>query len=360
MKIQTENIRLSALQEVAAVSSQAVLIVDREERIVTFANTAASDLIGIFSGDSTEKIETLIDSVATSDRDYVKNKYVHIPERLATTDLEFRLVDSNGRQVWICCDAYLIDSARFVYVTVRDTTKARQHEDYLVEFGAKKNTLLDTLTHQLNGSLMLMNNLALRAGKLNVTSDQPALENFISLVHGNSKHCIDIINDLLIEEHSESPRIHVKFSRADVVKIVTYIFEELKKTGSSRTIVLETTAPAIFAVTDEVKLLQVVNNLASNSMKFTRAHDEIRFKLNQTDSSVIITVSDTGIGIPESLHPFVFEKHGPARRTGLNGERSIGLGLSISNHLTNLLGGRIWFESEEDKGSRFSIEIPKD
>lgn len=357
---QDNNGQMAALREIGTHSQDAVLIVDRMEATVTFANTAASNLMGINTGDGVAKIGGMIDSVVTTDQEYVKNKYVGIRDQPATTNIEFRLVGSNGNTVWLSCDAYLVDDKRFVYVIARDITKPKQHEDYLVEYGAKKNTLLDTLTHQLSGSLMLMNNLSLKAGRLNVISDHPALEEFISLVHNNSRRCIDIIDELLKMEHTESPGIHVKFSRVDAVKIVNFIFEELKKSGHDRSILFETSDPAMFVTTDEVKLLQIVNNFASNAIKFTRENGEIKISMRETPFSVVIAVSDTGIGIPEGLQPFLFEKHGPARRTGLKGEKSMGLGLPICNHLTNLIGGRLWVESKEGAGSTFFLELPKD
>lgn len=325
-----------------------------------FANSIASHLLGVNTGDQLEKLGALLDSVEGTDREYVKNKYLLSLTQPATTNVEFRLIDSTGHPIWLRCDAYMVEKNRFIYLVVHDFTKGKEHEDYLVEYGAKKNTLLDTLVHQLNGSLMLMNNLALAAGGLKVNSSQPALDQFVSVIHNTSNHCIDIIDDLLKKEHTESPGIHVKFTRLDVVKLVNYIFVEMKKVDSTRSLIFETTSHSISVNTDNVKLLQVINNLASNALKFTRAHDEIRISLHETPHSVVISVADTGIGIPASLQPFLFEKHGPARRTGLNGERSIGLGLSICKHLTELLAGRIWFESKEGVGTRFFVEISKE
>lgn len=360
MESEQENIQIAALNEVALRSHDAVVIIDKTEAKVSFANTAAGDLLEIGSGDGIEKIGTLIESVISTDRDYVKNKYHNVNEQLAVTNVEFAMTRSNGEVAWLSCDAYQVHNKRFLYAIARDVTKARQHEKYLVEYGARKNTLLDTVMHQLNGSLGLMKNLALRAKRLNVATDRPALDEFINLIHNTSRHSIDIIDDLLKKEHTESPGIHVKFNRTDVVKIVTYIFDELRKTHGGRTIMFETNNPIIFINTDEVKLLQVVNNFASNAVKFTREGDEIKMSLRETPNSVVIAVSDTGIGIPDELKPFVFEKHGPARRTGLNGEKSVGLGLSICNHLTNLIGGRMWFESQAGVGSTFFVELSKD
>jgi two-component system sensor histidine kinase VicK len=103
----------------------------------------------------------------------------------------------------------------------------------------------------------------------------------------------------------------------------------------------------------------VVNNLTSNAIKFSDAKDPIVISILIQDDNVIVSVADKGIGIPENLKPLIFEKHFGAGRKGLNGERSIGLGLSICKNLTKLLGGEIWFESEEGQGSTFYFRLPQ-
>ncbi|MEI9918568.1 MAG: ATP-binding protein [Bacteroidota bacterium] len=117
--------------------------------------------------------------------------------------------------------------------------------------------------------------------------------------------------------------------------------------------------PAIFFDTDDFKLLLVINNLVSNALKFTREADKIRFVLRETESSVLIAIKDTGIGIPDTLQPFLFEKQGPARRTGLHGEKSVGLGLPICRNMIIALGGEIWIESEEGKGTNVFLQFQK-
>lgn len=348
-----------ALEEVAMLSADAIIIINLEESRITLANPVATRLLDVRTGDPLTKIDSLFATVRTEDREYVKNRYAAASKESTTTDLEFRLVRSTGETVWLNASTYLLDDKRFLVTIVRDITEARHHEDYLVEFGAKKNTLLDTVAHQLNGALSLMSNLAVHAGKLKAGTDQESLDRFTSLVYDNSNHCIRIIHDLLAEEHTESPGVSVKFSRVDIVRIVTYIFEELKKSQAARKIILDTTSPTIFIDTDDFKFLQVINNLASNAIKFTHEGDEIRFILREKEESVLVAVADSGIGIPENLLPSIFEKHGPARRTGLNGEKSFGLGLSICKNLTTLLGGRIWVESEEGNGTTAFVELPK-
>ncbi|MGI4729025.1 MAG: sensor histidine kinase [Janthinobacterium lividum] len=73
----------------------------------------------------------------------------------------------------------------------------------------------------------------------------------------------------------------------------------------------------------------------------------------------MIMIADTGIGIPQKFHSGLFDKFNNARRTGLKGEPSVGVGMSIIKTIIDWHEGKIWFESEENKGSKFFIEIKK-
>ncbi len=360
METQFDSEKLSALQEIAEKSTEAIFIGDLVDKKVLFANRAALTMLEVRTEDKLNKVLTMIDLVDPADRDYVMSKYREVIKSKALSGIEFRLLKPGRKTTWLSCKIVIIDNDRFIWAVIRDVTKEKEHESYLVEYGTRKNTLLDTVLHELNGALGLMNNLAQRADKLTVGSDQADLKSFISLVQSNSQHCIQIIDEMVRDEYADSPGIQVKFSRVDVVKLLTYIFEEFKKSNGNHKLVLEITTPEIFINTDDFKLSQIINNLASNARKFTHHGDEIRISLRETLNTVVISVADTGIGIPKTLQPFLFEKYGPARRSGLKGERSIGLGLFICNHLTQLLGGKLWFESKEGKGSTFYIELPKD
>lgn len=359
METNSELDKLEPMQEVASKRTDAVLIIDLIDENVQFSNEAAVALLGIRSGDGFEKFATLLNFVASSDRHYIKEKYYEVRKHPKVSGIEFRLLKQGNKPTWLNCETVTFSDQRFLYVVVRDISRLKEQENYLVEYATRKNTLLDTLVHQLSGALSLTNNLASKATNLRGKTDQESLETLISLIYNNSKHCIKIIDDLIKQENAESPDVFVKFQRIDVVKHVNYIFEELKRSDHRR-FVFQTNAPVIYIATDDMKLLQVVNNLTSNAIKFTRPGDEIRISVQDTPQSVIISISDTGIGIPKLLQPFLFEKHGPAGRTGLNGEKSNGLGLSISRNLTVLLGGRLSFESEEGKGSTFYVELKKD
>ncbi|RYY26245.1 MAG: ATP-binding protein, partial [Chitinophagaceae bacterium] len=121
----------------------------------------------------------------------------------------------------------------------------------------------------------------------------------------------------------------------------------------------DTSGPEIFAFIDESKFFQAVNNLVSNALKFTPDGGIITLSLEEKEHTALLTVADNGIGIPMKYQANLFDKFNDARRPGLKGEPSVGLGMSIIKTIVEWHQGRIWFDSEVNKGSTFYIEIPK-
>ncbi|MET1054266.1 MAG: ATP-binding protein, partial [Pedobacter sp.] len=85
----------------------------------------------------------------------------------------------------------------------------------------------------------------------------------------------------------------------------------------------------------------------------------IHLDIRDTDTHVSLSIADDGIGIPKQYHATLFDKFTDAGRTGLNGQRSTGLGMYIIKSIVEWHGGKIWFESEENQGTTFYIELPK-
>lgn len=97
----------------------------------------------------------------------------------------------------------------------------------------------------------------------------------------------------------------------------------------------------------------------TNALKFTKKQGEISLTLTDQTDSVLFTIRDNGIGTPEKFHPLIFEKFTEARRIGLNGEPTVGLGLSIVKTIVEWHRGNIWFESKENEGTTFYVEISR-
>jgi two-component system, OmpR family, sensor histidine kinase VicK len=348
-----------ALQEIGNLSPNGVIIYNLHDRKVIYSNAVVFAITGIEATELEGSFDSILDLVIPEDRDHVKNSFSKIRERCFSSDVEFRLRKNSQEYVHICSSAYLVLDEQYLVIYLQDISKPKEHENYLVEFGAKKNTLLDTLAHQISGALNLMRNLTNEAMKSLQETSNEDLKKYFSLVNENSKYCVEIINDLMRDEHFKSENIFVKTSRINVVEIVRFIFEELHQAYKRRKFLLQSSAPAIYTETDEVKLLQIVNNLTSNAVKFSRDNTPILISVDESKEHIVIGVKDHGIGIPERLKPLIFERHSGAGRTGLNGEKSKGIGLSICKNLAHLIDGEIWFESKEGAGATFFIRLPR-
>ncbi|HPA63560.1 MAG TPA: ATP-binding protein [Spirochaetota bacterium] len=110
---------------------------------------------------------------------------------------------------------------------------------------------------------------------------------------------------------------------------------------------------------NRVKFSRVMDNLISNALKFTHYGGSIRIEIKQIQNEeILISIADTGIGIPASLQDDLFKPYTVSGREGTSNEKSTGLGLSITKEIVELHCGKIWFESKEGKGTTFFIILP--
>lgn len=109
--------------------------------------------------------------------------------------------------------------------------------------------------------------------------------------------------------------------------------------------------------TDQTKLEQIISNLLINAIKFTQ-DGEIEFACKMENNHLIFSVSDTGVGIDESMHQIIFERFRHAENKITRTEEGSGLGLAISKSIVELMGGEIRVESKLNKGSKFIFTLP--
>ena len=106
-------------------------------------------------------------------------------------------------------------------------------------------------------------------------------------------------------------------------------------------------------------MIRVFSNLISNAIKFSDRDKTIKIKVKDNQDYVSFEVSDEGMGIPKDLLGSLFEPFSRARRSGTEGERSTGLGLSIVKKIIDAHNGKIRINSMEDEGTTFCFTIPK-
>ena len=349
---------LEVLKEIGDLSSEGVIVYSSTDQKIIYSNAIASNLIGLQENSSLTDVQRLMARIVEEDQRYMALVYSSVISESVTPEFELRLERDNS-QTFICCKGYRLADNSTIIVFLQDITKPKDHENYLVEFGARKNTVLDIVSHHINSALTLMQNLSKEAQKYVGSDADKNLKIYLGLLHDNSKTCLEIITGLLKHEHEKSPAIGTTNDRIDVVNKISIVHDELTQSYRTREFIFQHSNRPTYAWADDVKLLQVVNNLVTNAVKFSPVTEPITIRILDGNDDVVISVEDRGIGIPDSLKPLIFERQPGTGRTGLNGEKSLGLGLSICKHLVELMSGEIWFESKEGEGSTFFFRLPK-
>jgi two-component system sensor histidine kinase VicK len=347
------------ISHIGELSPEGVFIYDWKAETFTYFNHVFAEIFNIREDELKTHPGLIIPFFHAEDTYYLKHCYARLMKQ-RTIETEFRLQFPDKSIMHICLDAYLVKDTTLITGFLKDITRNKQHEDYIVNYGAKKDTLLDMLTHNLSGPLNLSKNILRWMQETYAGKDSTEISEQLRYIQDNTQQCLDIVNDFLKEEHMESEKIYVKKSRFDVLDRIIVTVDKLIATNKNKKFRLVTDLQNLNITTDNVKFFQIIHNLVSNAIKFTPDGGEIDIIVEEKEDCFRIHVKDNGIGVPAALQPRLFDKRTTAGREGLKNEASTGLGLSIVKALVELLDGKVWFTSEENRGSVFSIELPKD
>ncbi len=179
---------------------------------------------------------------------------------------------------------------------------------------------------------------------------------YLEMLQTTGKVSLDLVNDLLL---IQTKKDDLKKEPVDLGEMLRYCVDLLhhKAALKEQQIHLEA-APDISILANQEKLWRVVSNLIANAIKFSPTGASIDVVLQKETDHVRIAVKDNGIGIPEEIAAKIFDMFTDAQRKGTTGEQSFGLGLAISKQIVEAHGGKIWFESEAEKGTVFYVELP--
>ncbi len=169
-----------------------------------------------------------------------------------------------------------------------------------------------------------------------------------------------LVNDLLDVARIDQGRLIIKKRSADMAAIAREILTELSSIAKARDIEMVFDSgkkiPNVFV--DPEKLKMVVENLLSNSIKYTINHGKIEIKLCKKNGFVIFSIKDNGVGIPVEQQNRIFDKFFRSDNIVKYQTEGTGLGLYIAKNIVEQMGGKIWFESVENLGSIFSFSVP--
>ena len=183
---------------------------------------------------------------------------------------------------------------------------------------------------------------------------------FVDMAKKRINQMDSLINDLLILARLESQEDLVKKTKYSLYKQVEDIFEDLKHLTKEKNIRLINSIPKDFEIyADEQKLSIALKNLIVNAIKYNIQNGLVEVDVKTDKKYDIISIKDTGIGIPPESIPLIFERFYRVDKSRSRNIGGTGLGLSIVKHITEAHKGKVWVESQVGKGSIFYIKIPK-
>lgn len=241
----------------------------------------------------------------------------------------------------------------------RDITERKKAEKALLETVRLKSNFTATVSHELRTPLTAIKEgisivLEEVAGKIN-----PDQKDFLDTARRNVDRLNRLINDVLDFTKLKAAKMSMKMKEEDINKVVEEAVRIHRPLAESKKLYLKTEldpdAPKIRCDTD--KVIQVINNLVGNALKFTQSGG-ITVSVERSGFGVRVNISDTGPGISKENIPRLFEEFyqlGDSQHSGAGGT---GLGLAISKEIIEQHGGKIWIESELGRGSQFKFFIP--
>lgn len=176
----------------------------------------------------------------------------------------------------------------------------------------------------------------------------------------SAQSLLRLVNDLLNVTKIEEGKILTNMTEVSLANIAKSLLERYKTeiTNKNLKIELKSDRDLPTVLVDRSKIELVIQNLIENAIKYTKENGYVRINISKKNNQVIFSVQDTGIGIPKEQQEKVFTKFFRASNASKITKEGTGLGLYVSKNIVEAHNGKMWFESEENKGSTFYFSLP--
>ena len=295
-------------------------------------------------------------------------------------EFEFRVKSGEIRTWLFSAEQISISNEPCLIVMAIDITERKQMEQQLKqhmeelraanqklqELDKMKDSFLSTVSHELRTPLTSIKSFA--EILLTYDEDKETQREFLSIIDQESDRLTKLINNFLDLSKIEAGRMQWENTEQSLIPIIQNAINITQALARENDLTVEFNSPENLPVIscDRDRLVQVVTNLLSNSIKFTPKGGKITVgvkavggnKPEGDSGTVVVSVADNGIGIAPENHEVVFEKFKQVGDTLTDKPKGTGLGLPICKEIIEHYGGKIWVESELGKGSIFSFSLP--
>lgn len=281
-------------------------------------------------------------------------------------DIEYKILrPHDGKILDIYSKAEYNRDSNTVFAIIQNITKLKNTENELLhakqraeESDKLKSAFLANMSHEIrtpmNGILGFVEMLS----RENITPDKR--KHYADIITQSTQQLLSIVNDILDLSKIETGQIQISNEVVSINHLLDELYMMFRPKAEEKGIVLKNLldhAGTLMVRTDRMRLTQVMNNLLSNALKFTK-EGYIHFGTELIGDKLQFSVEDSGIGISYENQHRLFGRFQQANDDISRYYGGTGLGLAISKSLVELLGGNIWFRSEPQKGTTFYFTVP--
>lgn len=237
-------------------------------------------------------------------------------------------------------------------------SKLKELNDRLTLLNNEKSEFLGIAAHDLKNPLSSISLSASTLKKYLETMPHEKILSHLERIENTSTKMKNIVTNLININIIETGEYIIKKVELNLSALIKYILEDFYHRASQKNIeLIYKETKDVKVITDENAVYSILDNLISNAIKYSHQNSSVTIELIKSDK-ITVKIIDNGLGIQDNEKEKVFQKFSRMSNKPTGGENSTGLGLSIVKKLTDLIGGKITFESEYGKGTVFTLELP--
>jgi len=299
-------------------------------------------------------------SIHPEERETFVAAYLQALQRRAELHEVVRLRRHDGVYRWFeVIGVPRYEAARFVGYTGCgfDITDRKIAEDAAREENRQKDQFIAVLGHELRNPMGAISNAVGILERVEMRNDDA--RRAIKVTRRQLDNLARLTDDVFAVGSLIAGNVTLARQPLDLGAVVRFTIQMLQTSAASRSIAIGITTQPAWVYADPVRLEQIVRNLVGNAVKFTPEQGRIDVRVSATDARAVLTVSDSGIGIPKEFLPRLFQPFAQAHPEFSGESRGLGLGLALTRRLVELHGGKISVESGgPGHGSTFVVSLP--
>ena len=304
------------------------------------------------------------EGVHPDDFDICLRTYVDAFDQRKAFSMDYRMKNRFGEYRWIRDFGrpfYDLDNTFLGYIgSCYDITENKNYELKLAELNATKDKFFSVIAHDLKSpfnSIIGFSELLIEQIR---EKDYERIEEIANTILQSSNRAMDLLSNLMEWAQSQSGRMIFNPEYLELDSLINELIISLNDTAGLKSIIIEKTLPFSVPVhADRTMISNVLRNLISNAIKFTRPGGRITISIVKNQGESIVSISDNGVGIPEERIGKLFSLNESYSTPGTRkNEKGTGLGLILCKEFIEKNNGKIWAESTVGAGSTFYVSLP--